>query len=104
MVYLRLGQALHLHTGIAKAHAETMREATFTWQLKAINKLIEEVTCNVQIDNKKAIKDIQTEAQKTTYDLKKQLHELTKKHSDLQTEYSFACAQLTLKEATKEGW
>ncbi len=31
MIYLRLGKALHLHTGIAKAHAATMKEAAFTW-------------------------------------------------------------------------
>jgi hypothetical protein len=47
-IYLRLGQALHLHTGVAKAHAQTMREAAFTWQQKAI-KLIEE--SNVQRAN-----------------------------------------------------
>ena len=99
-VYLRLGQALHLHTEVAKAHAATMKEAAFTWQQRAI-KLIEEATCNVQIDNKKSIKDIQTEAQKTTLDLKRQLQELNKKHSDLQTEHSFVCAQLALKEETK---
>ena len=100
MVYLRLGQALHLHTEVAKAHAATMKEAAFTWQQRAI-KLIEEATCNVQIDNKKSIKDIQMEAQKTTLDLNKQLQELTKKHSDLQTEHSFVCAQLALKEESK---
>ena len=99
-VYLRLGQALHLHTEVAKAHAATMKEAAFTWQQRAI-KLIEEATCNVQIDNKKSIKDIQMEAQKTTLDLNKQLQELTKKHSDLQTEHSFVCAQLALKEEIK---
>ncbi len=43
------------------------------------------------------------EAQKTTYDLKRQPQELTKKHSDLQTEHTFVCAQLTLKEETKVG-
>ncbi len=104
MIYLRLGNALHLHTGIAKAHAATMKEAAFTWQQRAI-KLIEGATCSVHIDNRKTIKDIQAEAQKTTTsnDLKKQLEELTKKHSDLQTEHSFACAQLTLKEETKVG-
>jgi hypothetical protein len=101
-IYLRLGNALHVHTGIAKAHAATMKEAAFTWQQRAI-KLIEDATCTVQIDNKKTIKDIQNEAQKVTNDLKKQLEELTKKHSDLQTEHSFACAQLTLKEETKVG-
>jgi hypothetical protein len=90
-VYLRLGNALHLHAGIAKEHAASMKEAAFTWQQRAI-KLIEDATCSVQIDNKKVIKDIQNEAQKTTKDLKKQLEELTKKHSDLQTEHSFACA------------
>ncbi len=57
----------------------------------------------MQIDNKKTIKDIQNEAQKSTNDLKKQLEELTRKHSELQTEHSFACAQLTLKEETKIG-
>jgi hypothetical protein len=62
MLYLRLGKALEPHTKIAKAHAATMKEAAFTWQQRAI-KLIEEATCNVQIDNKKTIKDIQNEAQ-----------------------------------------
>ncbi len=62
MLYLRLGNALQPHTKIAKAHAATMKEAAFTWQQRAI-KLIEEATCNVQIDNKKTIKDIQNEAQ-----------------------------------------
>ena len=55
----------------------------------------------MQSDNKKSIKDIPTEAQKTTLDLKRQLQELTKKLSDLQTEHSFVCAQLALKEETK---
>jgi hypothetical protein len=58
-----------------------MREAAFTWQQKAI-KLIEDATCTVQIDNKKTIKDIQSEAQKTTQDLKRQIQELTKKHNE----------------------
>ncbi len=57
----------------------------------------------MQIDNRKTIKDIQNEAQKTTNDLKKQLEELNKKLSDLQTEHSFACAASTLKEETKIG-
>ncbi len=57
----------------------------------------------MQIDNKKTIKDIQNEAQKTTNDLKRQLEELNKKHSDLQTEHNFACAALTLKEKAKVG-
>ena len=57
MVYLRLGKALHLHSGIAKEHAASMKEAAFTWQQRAI-KLIENATNSVQIDNKKNIKDI----------------------------------------------
>ncbi len=57
MIYLRLGKAVHLHTGIAKEHAATMKEAAFTWQQRAI-KLIEEASCNVQKDNKSTIKDI----------------------------------------------
>jgi hypothetical protein len=102
MLYLRLGNALQPHTKIAKAHAATMKEAAFTWQQRAI-KLIEEATCNVQIDNKKTIKDIQNEAQRSANELRKQLEELTKKHSDLQTEYNFARAALTLKEQSKIG-
>ncbi len=35
--------------------------------------------------------------------MKRQLEELTKKHSDLQTEHDFTCAALTLKEETKVG-
>jgi hypothetical protein len=102
MVYLRLGNALHLHASIAKAHAATMKEAAFTWQQRAI-KLIEEATCNVQVDNKKSIKEIQNESQRIANDLKKQLDELTKKYSDLQTEHSFACAALAMKEEIKVG-
>jgi hypothetical protein len=102
MIYLRLGKALHLHTGIAKAHAATMKEVAFTWQQRAI-KLIEDATNSVQIDNRKTIKDIQNESQKATNDLKKQLEELTKKHNDLQTEHSFASAALALKEENKIG-
>ncbi len=89
VLYLRLGKALEPHTKIAKAHVATMKETAFTWQQRAI-KLIEEATCNVQIDNKKTIKDIQNEAQRSANELRKQLEELTKKHSDLQTEYNFA--------------
>ncbi len=102
MVYLRLGKALHFHTGIAKEHAATMKEAAFTWQQRAI-KLIENATNSVQIDNKKTIKDIQNESQKVNNDLKRQLDELNKKYSDLQTEYSFACATLNMKEENKVG-
>ncbi len=102
MVYLRLGNALHLHASISKAHAATMKEAAFIWQQRAI-KLIEEATFNVQIDNKKSIKEIQNESQRIANDLKKQLDELTKKYSDLQTEHSFACAALAMKEEIKVG-
>jgi hypothetical protein len=70
MLYLRLGKALEPHTKIANAHAATMKEAAFTWQQRAI-KLIEEATCNVQIDNKKIIKDIQNEAQRSANELRK---------------------------------
>jgi hypothetical protein len=87
MLYLRLGKALEPHSKIAKAHAATMKEAAFTWQQRAI-KLIEEATCNVQIDNKKTIRDIQNEAQRNANKLRKQLEELTKRHSDLQTEHA----------------
>ena len=102
MVYLRLGKAVHLHAGIAKAHAASMKEAAFTWQQRAI-KLIEDATCNVQIDNKQSIKEIQNESQRVANDLKKQLDELTKKYSNLQTEYSFACAALAMKEEIQVG-
>ncbi len=102
MIYLRLGKALHLHTGIAKEHAATMKQAVFTWQQRAI-KLIENATNSVQIDNKKTIKDIRNESQKVNKDLKRQLDELTKKYSDLQTEHSFTCAALSMKEEIKGG-
>ncbi len=102
MLYLRLGKALEPHTKIAKAHAATMKEVAFTWQQRAI-KLIEEATCNVQMDNRKTIKDIQNEAQRSANELRRQLDELTKKHSDLQTEYNFARAALALKEKAKVG-
>ena len=56
-VYLRLGQALHLHAGIAKEHRAAMSEAAHTWQLRAI-RLIEQATNSVQMDNKKNLEDI----------------------------------------------
>jgi hypothetical protein len=100
MVYLRLGKAVHLHAGIAKEHAASMKEAAFTWQQRAI-KLIESATNSVQIDNKKNIKDIRNESQKVNKDLKRQLAELNKKYSDLQTEHSFTCAALNMKKDIK---
>ncbi len=97
MVYLRLGKALHLHAGIAKEHAASMKEAALTWQKRAI-KLIENATNGVQVDNKKNIKDIRNESQKVNKDLRNQLAELNKKYNNLQTEHSFTCAALSMKE------
>ena len=100
MVYLRLGQALHLHAGIALEHRASMREAAHTWQLRAI-RLIEQATNSVQEDNRKNLAEIRNESQKVNKELTRQLDELNKKYSDLQTEHSFACAALKMKEDSK---
>jgi len=100
MVYLRLGQALHLHAGIANEHRASMSEAAHTWQLRAI-RLIEQATNSVQMDNRKNLADIRNESQKVNKDLMKQLDELNKKHSELLTEHRFTCAALKMKEDSK---
>jgi hypothetical protein len=74
MLCLRLIKALEPHTEIAKAHVAMMKEAAYTWQQRTI-KLIEDATSGVQIDNKKIVKDIQKEAQRSVNETKKQLED-----------------------------
>jgi hypothetical protein len=42
------------------------------------------------MDNKKVVRGIQKEAQRSANEMKKQLEEMNKKYIELQTEYNFA--------------
>jgi hypothetical protein len=95
-LFLRLGKALDPHLEVAKSHAASMKEAALAWQEKAI-KSINDTTAALQKDNKRVIRDNKSEASQETKELKKQLEALNKKHTDLQTEFSFTSAALTLK-------
>ncbi len=70
-----------------------MKEAALAWQEKAI-KSINDTAAALQKDNKRVIRDIKSEASQETKELKKQLEALNKKHTDLQTEFSFTSAAL----------
>ncbi len=76
-LYLRLGKALDPHLEVAKSHAASMKEAALAWQEKAI-KSINDTAAVLQKDNKRAIRDIKSEASHETKELKKQLEALIK--------------------------
>jgi uncharacterized coiled-coil protein SlyX len=73
----------------------SMKEAALAWQEKAI-KSINDTAVALQKDIKRVIRDIRSEASQETKELKKQLEALNKKHTDLQTEFTFTSAALTL--------
>jgi hypothetical protein len=100
-LFLRLGQALDPQMEVAKAHAASMEEAANSWQHKAI-KAIEDAVAGVKKDNQGVVRDIMDESLRNTKELKRQLDELNKKYTQLQTEHAFTTAELSMKKQLNE--
>jgi hypothetical protein len=100
-LFLRLSQALDPQMEVAKAHAASMEEAANSWQHKAIQ-AIQDAVAGVKKDNQGVVRDIMDESLRNTKELKRQLDELNKKYTQLQTEHAFTTAELSMKNQLKE--
>jgi hypothetical protein len=100
-LFLRLGQALDPQMEVAKAHASSMMEAANAWQHKAIQ-AIQDAVAGVKKYNQGVVRDIMDESLWNTKELKRQLDELNKKYTQLQTEHAFTTTELSMKKQLKE--